>query len=102
MSNEKNDEMFINLLVRIDKKQDQLQAELVDLKVDSARNTQSLILHMKRSDLLEDLVQHQKEETDKRLDSLELIPKSFNLWVKIIAGLSVVTGAIYTLFKFLG
>ena len=96
---EKKEEMFINLLVRIDKKQDQLQAEIVDLKIDSARNTESLITHVKRTNLLEDLVNHQKDETDKRLDSLELIPKSFGLWVKLAGGISVIIGLIYTISK---
>lgn len=97
---DKKEEMFINLLVRIDKKQDQLQAEIVDLKIDSARNTESLVQHIRRSDLLEELVEHQKMETDRRLDDLELIPKSFNLWVKILGGISVMVGGLYALFKF--
>lgn len=99
MDEDKKDQMFINLLVRIDKKQDIIQGEIVELKLQGSKNTESLIHHVRRTDLLEDLVNKHEKDAELRFSNLERWPIGFKVLLQIATGLSVIAGLIYTISK---
>jgi hypothetical protein len=98
---DKNDDLILNAIIRVERRQDEMFASIVDIKVDSARNTQNLETHMRRTAALETLVQQNEDKTEQRLDKLEIGPKAAKLIVQIALGLSAIAGAIFTILKLL-
>lgn len=59
--------MNINLepfMHKIDAKIDKMDDDLIEIKITMARNTLSLEQHMKRTDMLENIVEHNKKALD--------------------------------------
>lgn len=75
----------------MDKKLDQIQEDVTEIKVTMARNTASLELHMRRSDLLE-----------QKIEPLEKHVNMVNGALKLLSLLGIITAivaAIYGMIK---
>lgn len=91
---------------KLDKKLDlniqKIEFELSNIKKLDESQNQMLDEHMKRSDMLEQLVVQNKEETCARLEALEEPKKTLVIVRNWIIGLGALSGAIYATMRLLG
>lgn len=81
------------LLIRIADSLDEVKKDISAIKVLDAVQNEQLMVHMKRSDLLEKRV----EQVDSRIQPIEAHVHQVSGMIKLVAGIAAVAGLLLTL-----
>lgn len=106
---QQDDDFWVTRLDRLEAKQDRILDTQTDMLLKITHNSAILAEHQRRSLANEDLVVLAKAEADRKFTELRLEMKPLTavhtattLAAKVVVFLSVVTGFVYTIARFLG
>lgn len=98
-------EIIIQSLNRLEDKVDKIQEDTQDIKITQTKNTSDIEYHIKRTDLLESIVNRSDEERGKKLNELEVQVRKFGRLddrVKYTIALVSAIGAMLLFLKSMG
>lgn len=79
----------------------EIKSNIVEIQIDLRKNTDDMRYHIKRTDLLEDIIKFLKEQVESIKEKLT-IGYLLKLIVTTSGGVAAITGAIYGIVKVIG